>query len=223
MLRVVLLAVAVATAFGACPDTLNAAGMSSNYNETVAHAIHAMTVQAMRMFNPEARVENHIPTVNRNIAQPGAAKVTSYAPDVQLPTDFATPVMQQIDDILSSIGSPTDGLGSNWSPVERIAHQFHMNDLWSRILSSAYPKVLENTPSADTCYCLTQTADNGILAAVEWIAQHYESGTPITLLNRPIPKLVDADSWGVWKARLLHYYSDADLFDAAMYIYCATL
>ena len=56
--------------------------------------------------------------------------------------------------------------------------------------------------------------------AVKWIADHYKTGTPITLLNRPIPKLVDAGSWQVWKDRLLHYYTPAALRDAAMYLHC---
>lgn len=70
--------------------------------------------------------------------------------------------------------------------------------------------------------CLRDTRANGIKAAVEWVANHYETGTPITLLNRPIPKLTDAQAWSVWKARLLHYYTPAALHDAAVYLYCVT-
>ena len=54
------------------------------------------------------------------------------------------------------------------------------------------------------------------------MSDHYDVGTPITLLNRPIPKLTDESSWKVWKDRLLYYYDDDALFDAANYIYCAT-
>lgn len=54
------------------------------------------------------------------------------------------------------------------------------------------------------------------------MSNHYDSGTPITLLNRPIPKLEDSASWDTWKYRLLFYYSDNALYDAANYIYCAT-
>jgi len=56
--------------------------------------------------------------------------------------------------------------------------------------------------------------------AVSWVADHYKTGTPITLLDRPIPKLTDAASWAVWKDRLLHYYTPEALHDAAMYLYC---
>ena len=58
--------------------------------------------------------------------------------------------------------------------------------------------------------------------AVSWVSDHYDSGTPITLLNRPIPKLTDAESWDIWKYRLLYYYSDNALSDAAKFVYCAT-
>ncbi|CAF4489441.1 unnamed protein product, partial [Rotaria magnacalcarata] len=45
---------------------LLAAGLSSNYNESIAHAIHSMTVQGLQLFNPRANDQNTIPTVNHN-------------------------------------------------------------------------------------------------------------------------------------------------------------
>ena len=44
--------------------------------------------------------------------------------------------MNTIDMILQQIGQPTDGLGPNWSPLERIVHKFHMKDLWAKIRSN---------------------------------------------------------------------------------------
>ena len=41
--------------------------------------------------------------------------------------------MNTIDMILKEIGQPTDGLGPNWSPLERVVHKFHMKDLWAKI------------------------------------------------------------------------------------------
>jgi len=74
----------------------------------------------------------------------------------------------------------------------------------------------------DLCDCLLDTTSNGIYQAVHWVAEHYKSGTPITLLNRPIPKLKDADSWKVWKKRLLYYYKRPSLYDSSLFLYCAT-
>ncbi|CAF4488589.1 unnamed protein product, partial [Rotaria magnacalcarata] len=45
---------------------LLAVGLSSNYNESIAHAIHSMTVQGLQLFNPRANDQNTIPTVNHN-------------------------------------------------------------------------------------------------------------------------------------------------------------
>jgi len=42
--------------------------------------------------------------------------------------------MNQIDMVMSNIGEPTDGLGPNWSPLERVVHKFHMRDLWEKLL-----------------------------------------------------------------------------------------
>ncbi|XP_033127265.1 uncharacterized protein LOC117125019 [Anneissia japonica] len=97
-----------------------------------------------------------------------------------------------------------------------------MWDLWNRVLQEFNANVIMNPPKEHVCNCLLDTADNGIRASVKWVAEHYKSGTPITLLNRPIPKLTDADTWQVWKERLLHYYNTESLHDAAKYIYCAT-
>lgn len=93
---------------------------------------------------------------------------------------------------------------------------------FKKIYETSWQEILGNPPEATTCVCLRDTRANGIKAAVEWVAKHYETGTPITLLNRPIPKLTDAHAWSVWKQRLLHYYTPAALHDAAVYLYCAT-
>jgi hypothetical protein len=118
------------------------------------------------------------------------------------------------------IGKSDDGLGAHWSSTERIVHKFHMWDLWLRIqkeVSELTPK-----PTSSVCKCVLDVESNGVLRAVQWIADHYTTGTPITLLDRPIPKLVDSETWAFWKNDLLHYYTPAALHDAAVYLHCAT-
>ena len=97
-----------------------------------------------------------------------------------------------------------------------------MYDLWKTIQNhwELNIKNSEKSPSNELCACLKDTKSNGIYSAVEWVANHYESGTPITLLNRPIPKLKDSASWKVWKQRLLYYYTDDYLNDASFYLDC---
>eukprot|EP01001_Neometanema_parovale_P010548 NODE_6788_length_817_cov_185.047550_g6552_i0.p1 GENE.NODE_6788_length_817_cov_185.047550_g6552_i0~~NODE_6788_length_817_cov_185.047550_g6552_i0.p1 ORF type:complete len:232 (-),score=76.83 NODE_6788_length_817_cov_185.047550_g6552_i0:120-767(-) len=212
MLRFTCLFAALAVVLG-CPS------VSPRFNETIAHAIHSLTVEDLRMFHPRATDENTIPTVNHNLQ--ASNKVLDFAPSDAVGRDFHTYTMNTIDHILSNVGKHNDGLGKHWSPVERIAHVFHMRDLWAKI-HTKYVEVLNNPPSEATCSCLMNTTENGIYKAVAWVADHYESGTPITLLNRPIPKLEDASSWTVWKDRLLHYYTQEALLDGATFMYCAT-
>ena len=186
-----------------CRQILRKAGFSDNFNETIAHAIHSMTVEGLQAFNPRANEDNRVPTVNMD--RKSSRKVIPFAPDYALCSDFETSTMNLVDKILSNIGEDNDGLGPNWSPVERIVHALHMRDLWDVI-----------------CDCLVDTLNNGIFEAVDWISKHYDVGTPITLLNRPIPKLTDASSWEIWKYRLLYYYTSGGVTDVANYIYCAT-
>lgn len=203
-----------------CKDIFKAAGMSARFNETVAHAIHSITVQGLRLFNDRATEKNSIPTVNHDLKS--AQKVLPYAPNDPIEDAFTTEAMNVFDKIMNNLGTANDGLGPNWSPVERIAHNFHMRDLWHQIASVFHLQVLDDPPADITCDCLMDTAENGIEAAVRWVAQHYETGTPITLLGRPIPKLTDADTWSVWKDRLLYYYTPEAILDAAKYLFCAT-
>lgn len=44
--------------------------LSQRYHESIAHAIHSMDLEALRMFNPNAGYSNGIPTVNMNLKSP---------------------------------------------------------------------------------------------------------------------------------------------------------
>eukprot|EP00754_Rhynchopus_humris_P040843 Rhum_TRINITY_DN24017_c0_g1::Rhum_TRINITY_DN24017_c0_g1_i1::g.179169::m.179169 len=82
---------------GRCPGSVyRAAGLSAGFNETIGHAIHSMTVEGLRLFNPRATGANRVPTVNRDMSSP--TKVVPYAPEVELPRDtgFATTPMKVI-------------------------------------------------------------------------------------------------------------------------------
>lgn len=140
-----------------CDQLYKARGLSKNFNETIAHAIHSMNVHGLQMFNPRADDINSIPTVN--LDRSSDVKVLPFAPNYPLGNDFFTESMNMIDRILGEIGNEKDGLGPNWSPVERIAHAFHMRDLWHRI-KVVYDK--QTLPSDDLCVCLIDTRANGI-------------------------------------------------------------
>ena len=57
-------------------------GLSSNYDETVAHAIHSITLNELQKFEPTATEANRIPTVNRAIAEQPKQRVLPSAPKV---------------------------------------------------------------------------------------------------------------------------------------------
>lgn len=143
-----------------CNQLLSSGQFSKNFNETIAHAIHSMTVEGLKMFNPRATDRNTIPTVN--LDRSAAEKVLPYAPSYPVGNDFSTHSMNLIDRILSEIGNSKDGLGPMWSPVERIAHTFHMWDLWNRIHEVYESQVQKNPPNDAVCSCLLDTKQNGI-------------------------------------------------------------
>ena len=98
-LFLVTLAVAHGVPHPRCSIQLKSAGLSSNFNETIAHAIHSMTVQGLQLFNPRANQQNTIPTVNHNLHDKHADKVLMYAPNDPVPSDYFGFTMNMIDKV----------------------------------------------------------------------------------------------------------------------------
>ncbi len=95
----ITLAVANGVPHPRCSLQLRAAGLSANYNESIAHAIHSMTVQGLQLFNPRANEHNTIPTVNHNLHDKSGVKVLMYAPNDPLPSDYFGFTMNMIDKV----------------------------------------------------------------------------------------------------------------------------
>ena len=66
-LLIVALLFSSASAQSSCSELYASHYLSKNFNETIAHTIHSMNVQGLRLFNPRATEDNHVPTVNHNI------------------------------------------------------------------------------------------------------------------------------------------------------------
>jgi hypothetical protein len=187
-------------------------GLSQRYWENIAHAIHSMNVQTLQTFNTKATEDNHIPTINMNVhSEP---KVLSNAPSDPLPNDFYTPEMNLIDRILSRVGVITDGVGDNWTPVERIVHHFHMRDVWNK-LKPVYDKLVVNST---VCACVLNVEESGVKSYLDFYAESYEKGTYVSQL--PISHLENAENWKLWKQWLLNYYTDQSFYDAAYFLKC---
>jgi len=221
MKAILVLAVfaAVASATSPACQSLLTMTMSPIWNDTIGHAIHSMTVQSLRMFKPDVTEKNGIPTVNQNLNLPN--KVVPFAPDVPTGSAFTMFSMNEVDRLLSVLGTKDDGLGPHWQPVERVVHSLHMWDLWMTIKNNM---VLVKDVDSSVCECLMEEiSENGqIYQAVNWVAQHYTSATPISLLKRAhdIPHLTNAANWGIWKEDLLRYYTAEGVRDAAIFMTC---
>jgi len=216
LLVVAAVADPVPVALKRCDVMFPKAELTNTYWEAIAHAVHSMDLDSLRQFQPNSGSDNIVPTVNLNLHT--GPKVLDSAPQLQPPSpDFATDAMALVDSVLSRVGQSDDGLGPNWTPLERVVHNFHMRDLWAKIK----PVFDQIQVQPDVCRCLTADLKaNGIRPAVEWIANHYARGTPITLLNRPIPVLSDHKTWTIWRQRLIHYYTPAAIHDAAYFLKC---
>ena len=59
-----------------------------------------------------------------------------------LDDEFEGDVMNDVDELLSRIGGSQDRFGPNWSPLDRIIHQFHMKDLWTKIRAAYNEQVI---------------------------------------------------------------------------------
>jgi len=69
--------------------------------------------------------------------------VLPNAPETHVGHEFSTHTMNIIDKILSELGHAKDGLGPNWSGIERVAHKFHMWDLWHKVtlIRRTHPRI----------------------------------------------------------------------------------
>ncbi len=119
------LALAVSGAAAAddkCSSAYAAAGVSDRYAETIAHAVHSLTVQDLRQFKADVTAQNGIPTVPHNLTTVDGSvpDIAHDAPDTPLPEGFDTDAMRTIDLVLSHIGAHDDGLGDIWSNLERV-------------------------------------------------------------------------------------------------------
>ncbi len=120
-------------------------------------------------------------------------QVLPFAPDYPLLTDYKTFSMQLVDTLMSHVGVSDDGLGPAWSPVERIAHAFHMIDLWEKILPEFESVRKFHPTSQEVCDCLLDVEANGVKVR----ASHSKKTSPQKMSNRKTrtPK--------IWAARAL--------------------
>ena len=92
-----------------CAKAFPDSKLTARYNETIAHAVHSMTVEGLKLFSEKATEKNFVPTVNQDLSMPNT--VLNHAPLDGIGHDFSTLTMNVIDKVLSTLGNSKDGLG----------------------------------------------------------------------------------------------------------------
>ena len=57
----------------------------------------------------------------------------------------------------------------HFTPIEKIAHAFHMEEIWAAILEE-YKKIKTNPPSDNVCKCAMDVENNGVLKMLRFTA-----------------------------------------------------
>merc|ERR1719369_2332093 len=142
-----------------CPSILTKNGVnSSTFLRAAGHGIHSITVNDIRFYFDKNFPEvNNIPTVNPNFTS--EIQVFPFAP---LGSDFLTPGMRVLDNILSNDDDSDTFLLRGVNRMTKIAHGLHMNDVWQKA-SLAYKLLKKTPPSSYLCPCLNNDEDTGLM------------------------------------------------------------
>jgi len=141
-----------------CKTTMEDAGLSLNYSTAVGHGIHSMSLQDLRaFFKEDAKLDNGIPTANRDMCAADTDIVLENAPDI--PSDFASIGLQTLDVQFQNMDDVNYMEMSD--VLQRLVHSFHMHEVWTAA-KPYYDEYLANEVSDDVCGCVLDTAENGI-------------------------------------------------------------
>jgi hypothetical protein len=194
----------------------------STFSASVAHGIHGISVEQINsLFHGKVTEHNNVPTANFNLY--GDKRVLPYAPRVNKDPKFLTPTMNMIDFILSNNDDTNGFLISGLSPLEKIAHSAHMEELFA-MTKSTYEDIISNPPQdPHLCNCVTDENSNGVMRKLDLYAisfrkgfRDFKSGFVDTL-----PPLTSSQAWKEWK-KVLHsaMMTKNERYNLAMYLYC---
>uniref|UniRef100_A0AC34FU70 Uncharacterized protein n=1 Tax=Panagrolaimus sp. ES5 TaxID=591445 RepID=A0AC34FU70_9BILA len=151
-----------------CQDILEAAGASAEFGFNVGHAIHSISLRTLQKFKPGITEDNRVPTINMNLTADEA--LLPYAPNRTTPDSiyFHTEGMKILDEVLTHMNDNSYDV-KNFSPLEKIAHAFHMEEMWAAALH-AYRKLKRHPPSEEICKCTMDIENNGVLKQLRYAA-----------------------------------------------------
>merc|ERR1712070_79643 len=208
-----------------CPGRMKDFGLSHRFDETVAHAIHDISLDDLRKFNPHTPDENNIPVVDVTYSTQWQEQVRPHAIPRQTSDAFETDVMNRFDNIMAPEdggvdheGKPLPGLDDkieiSWRILDRIGHMLHMRDTTAKIRHK-YQSMQDghDDVSDNVCTCVNEIDHNGVKERLKFIADSYTRDTDME--DGYVP------TWREWKQRMIYYYGPEPINDAAVYLRCA--
>lgn len=151
-----------------CWPIMEKVGLSKQFPLRTGHTIHSLTLQDIwHYFDLNATATNKVPTVNRDLNAKDA--ILEHAPNVGYEDKFQTMAMRGVDEILSHMDNPQYSTFAYYSPLEKLVHGLHMQEMWT-MTSQSYQELVKNPPSKEVCSCVKDVANNGILKMLHYIA-----------------------------------------------------
>jgi len=214
----------ISTNADSCAKVLENGGATKGFTLSVTHAIHSMTVNVLKKFDPLASEHNFVPTMNMDSQSEQA--ILSYAPDLKSKDAdmFLTDGMKTLDMVFSHMND------KNWdipgfTTLDRVTHAFHMQEFWAHV-EKEYGKIGTTIPVPNQafCQCASDVENNGIMKTMRgismdsllkhiWIYENEE-------LKIFVPAVKDKESWDVLKGKsapIAHKFHQ----DVALFLYCA--
>merc|ERR1719239_283383 len=150
-----------------CSQVLAPLNLSWDFPDRAAHGIHSLTLNDIRMyFDPIAKADNGIPTVNVDRSTPNLLNENPVLLDQ--PTTFSFPPLHILDVILSNMEVTEYGI-KNSNIIDKIAHDLHMSEIWTS--AAKYVKELYEEPLGnETCSCLISSHEPYMLRRLEFLA-----------------------------------------------------
>ena len=194
------------------------------FNKSVAHGIHSINVEQLNnFFHANVTENNNIPTTNLNVESDNI--ILLHAPRMKHDPSMLTTTMQLVDFIMTSNDDPNGFLNNRLTPLEKLVHHAHMNEMYARI-QPIFESIVRNPPQfPGLCSCVTDEKNSGILGELKWYtisskagARDFRSGAAAPNL---LPKLTSSEAWKVWKkAQKMSVMSANEQKNLAMYLYC---
>jgi len=150
-----------------CRNELLEAGASPYFARNVAHRLHSLTLEDIQMyFKADVGDENGIPTVNKDLES--ETRILENTPLADLDMKFTTPALRYMDLVLRNMDKNYYSI-TNFSVLEKLAHMYHMGELWQHA-STHYSSLLLNPPPREVCTCASSSHLNSVTQELNLLA-----------------------------------------------------